>query len=80
MTNFEHWKQELKIKDLIHYKILGSESICLSCVICPAYAYCSNHDEECVIAFKKWARKKYTNKSEAVVYDLQKNKVKITEI
>lgn len=54
MTNFEKWRQTIRIVDLIEYN--GSR-IALDCGRCPARNECTDSGLKCREAFERWANK-----------------------
>jgi len=60
MTNFERWKSELTIEDLIEkdnfiHREDACDTITLSCRNCPAYDNCSTVYSVCLVRFRQWA-------------------------
>jgi len=53
MTNFEKWKSELTIEDLINNN--AYDTIALSCKNCPAYDNCTAGYGVCINNFYQWA-------------------------
>ena len=56
MTNFEKWKSELTVEDMIYEASEENEVIGLDCENCPAANECrASSDIGCGIWFRQWA-------------------------